>query len=161
MPGLVRNPDDELLRRLVDLESRLRNLETQRSRPAVMAGAGFAGGQSLPTNAYTALDMNAVLFDPLGMVDLAANTITVPHAGVYSVTIKASASGSQTSGGVDLLINGVRVYDMGSQGSFSVACMTVAVKLAASDVLSAEFHLGGGSATVLAGSYMFATRVSD
>lgn len=162
MPSLTRNPDDELIRRLVSLESRVQGLETRRSRPAVMAGAGFAGGQSLPTNSYTALDMNAVLFDPLGMVDLAANTITVPHAGVYSVTLKASASGSQTSGGVDLLVNGVRVYDMGSApGPFSAAILTVALSLGALDVLSAEFHLVGGASTLLTGSFMFATRVSD
>ena len=161
MPGLTRNPDDELIRRLVSLESRVQGLETQRSRPAVTAGAGFAGGQSLPSNAYTALDLSSVLFDTDGMVDLGANTITVPFGGVYSMTVKASASGSQTSGGVDLLVNGVRTFDMGSQGSFSSVCLTVALRVDASDVLSAEFHIGGGPSTVLAGSFMTVTRVSD
>lgn len=162
MPSITRNPDDELIRRLTSLESRLQSLETQRSRPAVVAGVGFRGGQALPANTYTTLDMNTVKFDSSGMVDLANDRIKVPYAGVYTVTVAAMASGSQTSGNVEILVNGSIVADQGGpNGGFSTVCVTYAQALSAGAAVSAQFVVGGGAATLLAGAYMVLTRISD
>lgn len=161
MAGLTRNPDDELLRVIRSLESRVQTLETRRSRPAVVAVAGFDGGQALAANTFTPLDIDSAPVDPLGMVDMAANEVRVPHAGTYSVTVKAAANGSQLSGGVRLNVNGSSAHEMGDQGAFTGICLTVALSLSALDALSVDFYLTGGTSTLLIGSEMFVLRVSD
>lgn len=164
MPSLTRNPDDELIRRLVALESRVRGLETQRSRPSVAACAQFRGSQTLAANTFVGLDIQTVVFDTAGLVSLTADTLTVPHPGSYMVVIMSAASGvGMAFGGSHVVLNGSRVFTMNTPAvsGYASACLTSALSLDAGDVISAEYRPDGATAALVAGSFILVTRLSD
>lgn len=167
MAGLTRNPDDELLRVIRSLESRVRTLETQRSRPAYLAGAGFLPNQSLPSSTTVVLDMDSVIVDPLGMVDLGADEIVVPASGCYLVVLGVTAlpvSPSVTSGQGSVYLNGSFAHAGVSFGNTGTGVSTtVALMLSAGDALSARFRSEGAASTTSTGvsSFLLAVRLSD
>lgn len=87
MPSLTRNPDDELIRRLVSLESRVQGLETQRSRPFIGGQAVASSPQTHASSGTTLVDLASSAYDSGGVVDTANDRLVAPVAGVYLLVI--------------------------------------------------------------------------
>lgn len=151
MPGLTRNPDDELIRRLVSLESRVQGLETQRSRPFVGGQARAASPQVYPTNTVVVVDLATAVYDSGGVVDLTANRLTAPVGGVYLVSLGNPDLFANTPGVVSLgyRINGVDDdYSVGA--SFVGECkltwpQTYVVRLNAGDYVDCTLFAQSGT----------------
>lgn len=78
------------------------DLPAYSSVPAARVYQGTA--QSLAANAWTPLDWTATSYDPLGLADLSANTLTVPQAGLYlvagGVVVAQAGQGARVAVGV-------------------------------------------------------------
>lgn len=87
MAGLTRNPDDELLRVIRSLESRVRTLETQRSRPYVGGQAGIDYSSGFTPNVWNTVTLDSVVYDSGGVVDTANNRLHAPSSGAYLILV--------------------------------------------------------------------------
>lgn len=121
MPALTRNPDDELLRVIRSLESRVQALETRRSRPSVGGRAKIEYSQGFTPNVWDKLSFDSVDYDSGGVVDLDNDRLHAPSTGAYLVLIGSPylySTGTYVS--MMIWVNGSPVFGGGAGNDDSV-----------------------------------------
>lgn len=160
MPSVTRNPGDELLRRLGELESRLRALETQRSRPNFGGGASIAFSVSHPTApSEHVLPLASTVYDTGGVVDLTNNRLVIPIDGVYLVHIGNPGAGTNaTSLAWGYGLNGsMSQYSLDAYSSAALRAIrwpqAYVAPFHAGDLVDCRFTPGSGATFVLADAF--------